>query len=137
MEQVATLFVCGVREIDIAKKITQWQSTAPLSGNSFAPIVAFGSNIADPHGIPTDRALRADEAIVIDMGGLYEGYCSDMTRTFIFGDDPHTKKLYTAVYDANMSAIAAIRPGVRFATLDAIARDIIERADMVLPLRIV
>ena len=96
---------------------------------SFSPIVAFCPNGADPHHGTDDTVLKKGDSIVIDMGGVYKDYCSDMTRTVFFKEEPSKEhaKVYNIVKEANERAIAMIKPGVRFSDIDNAARSYIEK----------
>ncbi|HCA3827867.1 TPA: aminopeptidase [Salmonella enterica subsp. houtenae] len=100
---------------------------------SFDTIVASGWRGALPHGKASDKIVAAGEWITLDFGALYQGYCSDMTRTFLVpgAGAPQEHPLfpvYHIVLEAQLAAIAAIRPGARCLTVDAAARDVIDRA---------
>lgn len=116
----------GMREIDLANIIKEKQSTKPLTGVSFEPIAVFTENIANPHAIPSERTLKKGDAILIDMGGIYQDYHSDMTRTLFYGENKVIEKLYDIVLEANLKAIAAIEVGQPLSNVDKAARDVIE-----------
>jgi Xaa-Pro dipeptidase len=126
MRQVPALLTLGVLESEVASQIVELFNECS-EGISFKPIVAFGDHASDPHAVPTDRPLKANEAIVVDMGCKFKGYCSDMTRTF-FIDHNSMKEVYETVYNANMNAIKKVRPGVSLGEIDQAARSIIEEA---------
>jgi len=95
----------------------------------FAPIVAGGPNSANPHATPTDRKVQNGDLLVIDWGATYEGYCSDLTRTFAIGkvdDELHT--IYETVKAANEAGRAAGAPGQVAGVVDHAARAVIEKA---------
>ncbi len=95
----------------------------------FAPIVSFGENSANPHASPTSRALRTGDLILIDWGARYEGYVSDLTRVFAFGEVPEElQEIARLVEKANLAAQAAARPGVEAGAVDRAARDTITEA---------
>lgn len=96
-------------------------------GFSFAPIIAYGANAADPHHEPDRSLLKKGEGVVIDIGCLYNHYCSDMTRTVFYGE-PSTKgkEVYNIVKEANEKGIKAVKPGARFCDVDNAARNTIE-----------
>jgi len=95
----------------------------------FAPIVSGGPNAANPHASPSDRKLQAGDLLVVDWGAAYEGYISDLTRTFAVGEiDKEYVKIHKIVQEANAAGRAAARPGVPCADVDKAARDVIERA---------
>lgn len=94
---------------------------------TFEPIVAFKPNGANPHHGTDNTVLKKGDSIVIDIGGVYKSYCSDMTRTVFFGEEPNEedRKVYEIVKNANINAIKFIREGVRFSDIDNVARSYI------------
>src|SRR5215216_3151753 len=95
----------------------------------FAPIVSGGPNSANPHASPTERKLQAGDLLVVDWGATYDGYISDLTRTFAVGAvDDEYKKIHQIVQDANAAGRGAAKPGVPCANVDTAARDVIEMA---------
>ena len=96
---------------------------------SFPPLVGFGSNAALGHYEPGTAVLKPGDCILIDIGCVKDGYCSDMTRTFFWKDvTPEHRKVYETVRKANETAESIIRPGKRFCDLDNTARQIITDA---------
>ncbi|MGB9376434.1 MAG: Xaa-Pro peptidase family protein [Mycobacteriales bacterium] len=93
-------------------------------------IVASGPNAASPHHHPGSRTVQAGDAVVVDIGGTTEeGYCSDMTRTYVVGHPPEGfLDYYTVLQQAQEAACAAVKPGVTAHDVDAAARDIIAAA---------
>ncbi len=99
------------------------------SGSSFPPIVAAGPNSSLPHYRPSETLVQKDQPLLIDWGAYYKGYCSDLTRTFMIGRvNPKMKQIYKVVLEAQLAAIAFLRPGVTTMQADRIARDVIEKA---------
>lgn len=95
----------------------------------FAPIVSGGPNAANPHASPSERKLQAGDLLVVDWGAAYDGYISDLTRTFAVGEvDEEYKKIHQIVQHANAAGRAAGKPGVPCAAVDKAARDVIEVA---------
>lgn len=95
----------------------------------FAPIVSAGPNSANPHASPTDRRLQAGDLLVVDWGATYDGYISDLTRTFAVGEvDAEFQKIHKIVQDANAAGRAAAKPGAPCANVDKAAREVIEKA---------
>lgn len=89
----------------------------------------FGANAGDPHHEPDDTVLKRGDVVLFDTGGRRCNYCSDMTRTFFWGEpDEETADIYDIVRRANEAAEALIAPGVRMCDLDRAARDVIEDA---------
>ena len=115
------------REIALALELTMREMGA--EGPSFETIVAFGTNAARPHAVPTDRELQAGDLVLIDMGLIHRGYCSDMTRTFVAGRPDRTYiDRHRVVRAAMQAGIGAIRAGVTGAEVDRVARQVIADA---------
>jgi Xaa-Pro aminopeptidase len=96
---------------------------------SFPAIVAAGENSALPHHDSSDREVKAGEILLIDMGAIVDGYCSDCTRTVATGElEDETSEVYEVVRSAQASALEAIRTGVSGPEADAVARDAITAA---------
>jgi Xaa-Pro aminopeptidase len=119
----------GRTESAIAADIDWRIRHAGFSKTAFDTIVAAGPNSALPHAVPTDRVLAPGDLVLLDFGGVYGGYCVDLTRTVGLGPVPdECKRLYTAVHDAHAAALAAAgRPGVTTGDVDAAARDTLGR----------
>ena len=99
--------------------------------------MSFGANAGDPHHEPDDTVLKRGDVVLFDIGGRRCNYCSDMTRTFFWGEpDEETTRIYDIVRRANEAAEALIAPGVRMCDLDRAARDVIEDAGYGQTLRI-
>jgi Xaa-Pro aminopeptidase len=112
------------REIALALDLTMREMGA--EGPSFDTIVAFGTNAARPHAVPTDRELQAGDIVLIDMGLVFKGYCSDMTRTFVAGKPDQTfLDRHRLVRRAMLAGIAAIRAGVTGFAVDRAARQVL------------
>lgn len=98
-------------------------------GLSFDPIVVSGPNSSMPHGVPGDRKLQEGDFITMDFGVMYQGYCSDMTRTVALGyATDEMKKVYQTVLDAQLAGIAISKAGVTGKAVDKAARDVISAA---------
>ena len=96
---------------------------------SFPAIVAAAENSALPHHDSSDREIRPAEVVLIDMGAIVDGYCSDCTRTVVTGDvDDETREVYEVVRSAQAAALDAIQPGLGGKEADAVARDAITEA---------
>ena len=116
----------GRREDEIAAELESAMRTAGFSRPAFDTIVASGPNSALPHARPTGRRLEAGDSTVLDFGGVYDGYCVDLTRTVQLGaPSAALEQLYEAVTQAHEAAVAAVRPGVRPSAIDAAARDVL------------
>ena len=116
----------GRTERAIAGDIEAALRTAGFERPAFETIVASGPNSALPHARPTERPLRQGEGVVLDFGGVYDGYCVDLTRTLFLGDPPpEIARMAAAVRAAHAAAVAAVRPGAAPAAIDAAARDLL------------
>jgi Xaa-Pro aminopeptidase len=94
-------------------------------------IVGSGPNGASPHHELSDRVVEAGDPVVVDIGGVMpDGYCSDCTRTYVAGDSaPQEFADYFAVlHEAQVASCESIRPGVTAESVDAAARDVIDKA---------
>ena len=124
MQKVYDKLDIGISEKELYNYIIDTFNSYPNTTISFEPIVAFGSNGANPHAEVSDRKLQANESIIIDMGCKTNGYCSDMTRTFFINSCPIID-IYNTVKQANENAILNIKPNIKFSEIDKVARDII------------
>ena len=127
MESIKKELRVGISEREVEEKLHHLFKEVGADGPSFNPIVAFGENGANPHAEVSNRTLKENESIILDFGCIKDGYCSDMTRTY-FLQNNSLKEVYDLVLRAQLAAIAAIKPGVRFADIDQAARSIIEDA---------
>ncbi|HHT72761.1 MAG TPA: aminopeptidase P family protein [Firmicutes bacterium] len=117
----------GVSEREIALELEFTMRKAGASGVSFRPIVAAGARSALPHAEPGDRLLSHGDFVVLDFGCVFEGYCSDMTRTVVVGEPTEQHLLiYDLVLRAQLEALEAVKPGVTGKAVDTVARSIIE-----------
>jgi len=107
---------------------------------SFDPIIAINENAAKPHALPTSKKLKKDDLILVDAGVKYKRYCSDRTcvtsanfeklsfkREQKFRNKKH-QKIYDLVYKAQLNAIENARVGMKACSIDALTRDVIEKA---------
>lgn len=106
MSQMPTFFRTGVTEKELADQLEALLRKANAHSPAFPTIVAFGANGAEPHYQPGDVPLKENTSILIDAGANYQGYCSDMTRTWWFGEEPSEEfaKAETAVKTAYQKA---------------------------------
>ncbi len=117
----------GVTEREVA---AVWEGAMRSAGAepSFPTIVASGPNSANPHHTTGGRAIERGDLVILDGGARVEGYCSDITRTVAVGDVPEqARAIYELVLAANRGGVAAVRPGISGAEIDAAAREIIDR----------
>jgi len=118
----------GMTERELAAELTAQTLRAGSDAElPFAPIVASGPNSALPHAFPTDRRLAVGDLLTLDWGAAAGGYMADLTRTYAVAELPTTElqQIYALVQAANAAGVAAARPGVACAAVDAAARDVI------------
>ncbi len=121
----------GRTELEVAAEIDGRVRAAGFSRAAFETIVASGPRSAHPHARPTDRRLAGGEVVVLDFGGVYGGYCVDLTRTVCLGQpSAEVDRQYWAVYAAQQAGCAAIGPGVVPADVDRAARQVLEAAGL-------
>lgn len=121
----------GVREVDVAIGVEMGLRRAGFSGPAFDTIVAAGPRSALPHARATDRVIGPGELVVLDLGGVYGGYCVDLTRTVACGDPgPEAVRLHEVVSRAGQAAIEAVVPGAPLAAIDAAARTVLVEAGL-------
>jgi len=120
----------GVTESELAGML-DFQIRKLGARNSFETIVAFGPNGSRPHHQPGNRKLRKKDAVLIDFGAKYKGYCSDITRCFVIGGmTAFYKKVYDIVEQAQAAAIKTIKAGIKLTQVDAAARKVIDKTDL-------
>lgn len=95
----------------------------------FSPIVAFGDHSANPHAVPSDRKLTSGDLVLFDWGATIDGYASDLTRMFSFGEpDDELVRITSIVGEANAAARRSAEPGISAGEVDRAARSVIEDA---------
>jgi Xaa-Pro aminopeptidase len=125
--EARTWVVPGAAELDVAAAIDAAMRQAGFERPAFETIVASGPNGALPHARPTRRRLAAGDGVVLDFGGVYDGYCVDLTRTLRIGEGtPEFRRMFEAVREAQAAAIAAVVPGAAAADIDGAARRTLE-----------
>lgn len=120
------LVAIGRSERDVAADLDHALRRAGFERPAFETIVASGPNSALPHARPTSRPLAAGDGVVLDFGGVYDGYCVDLTRTLQL--PPVTESfagLLAAVREAQEAAIGALRPGAACSQVDEAARSVL------------
>lgn len=125
--QLPAMVAAGRTEREIATSIETALDRVGFSQPAFPTIVASGPNSALPHARPTDRRLAPGDLVVLDFGGVLDGYCVDLTRTAGVGQvGSEAEALFAAVRDAQTAAIAVMRSGVAGSEVDAAARRVLE-----------
>jgi Xaa-Pro aminopeptidase len=121
----------GRTELEVAAEIDARVRAVGFTRAAFDTIVASGPRSALPHARPTDRRLEPGEVVVLDFGGVYGGYCVDLTRTVCLGrPSAEVDRQYEAVLTAQRAGCAAVRPGVPPAEVDGAARRVLEAAGL-------
>lgn len=119
----------GQTEIDIALALEAEMRRRGAQGPSFQSIVATGDRSALPHAVPGPVTIRENQPLMIDMGLVLNGYCSDMTRTFPYGHaDSRYLEIHRLVRKAQLAGIGAIRAGISAQKVDQAAREVIAQA---------
>ena len=130
IEQTLPFIKPGVTESELAG-VLDLQISKLGARNGFETIVAFGPNASRPHHQPSKRRLRKRDAVLIDFGAKYKGYCSDITRCFVVGKPTALyAKVYDVVEQAQAAAIQTIKAGAKLTQVDAAAREVIAKNDL-------
>lgn len=123
---ILTVIKPGMTEIEVANQLDFYMRSLGASGVSFETIVASGVRSAMPHGVASEKKIEVGDFITLDFGCYYQGYVSDMTRTFAMGEpDAKLKEIHQIVLDAQQKVLDEAKPGLTGIQLDAIARDYI------------
>ncbi|WP_456427986.1 aminopeptidase P family protein [Rhodocaloribacter sp.] len=119
----------GMTEKEVAAEIVYGHLRRGAERPAFDPIVAAGPNGALPHARPSDRKIGVGELVVLDFGGVRDGYASDMTRTVAVGEPgAEARRVYGVVREAQARALEAARAGMTSKALDGVARGVIKAA---------
>ncbi|MEK3881566.1 Xaa-Pro peptidase family protein [Paenibacillus sp. PL2-23] len=127
-KHITGVIATGMKETDVALEMEVFMRSHGATSSSFDTIVASGERSALPHGVASSRRIGTDEFVKLDFGAYYNGYCSDLTRTVVIGkpSDRH-KDIYSIVLEAQLHALAHIKPGMTGLQADALCRDIITK----------
>lgn len=117
----------GMTERDAELVLVTEMKKLGATKESFDTIVASGVRGALPHGHASDKVIETGDFITFDFGCIYQGYCSDITRTIVLGEprDPQLVEIYEIVREAQQRAVDAVRPGLKGSDVDKVARDYI------------
>jgi Xaa-Pro aminopeptidase len=131
LESVLKKGLVGRTEKAVALDFEWEMRTRGASAASFDLIIAAGPRSAMPHGTASDRKIEPNEAVVIDFGCTYNGYCSDQTITVTTGKmEPAFEEAYHQVLEAQQKAIKAVSPGIQASAVDKIAREHLKNAGL-------
>jgi Xaa-Pro aminopeptidase len=126
--EAVTLAQAGRSELEVAAEVDALLKRVGFERPAFETIVASGPNSAYPHARPGGRRLMNGDGVVLDFGGVYDGYCVDLTRTVQLGDaGSDFRRLFAAVAEAQQAAIGSVRPGIRASDIDRAAREALGR----------
>jgi len=117
--------LAGQRECELAWLVEAELRRVGFDRPAFDTIVAAGPNAALPHHRPGIRQLASGDLVVVDFGGVLQGYCTDMTRTVVVGENREASALVALVTAAQGAALAAVAPGVAPEMVDQAARDVL------------
>jgi len=119
----------GMTELEIAARIEYLLKLNGGQSLSFPAIVASGVNSSMPHAVPSQKKLEKGDFLTMDFGCVYEGYCSDMTRTIVIGKaSEKQKEIYNTVLVAQTMALDFLKAGYQGKEVDKVARDVIYKA---------
>jgi Xaa-Pro aminopeptidase len=126
VDQAFPALRAGAVERDVAAAIENALRKAGYERPAFDTIVASGPNAALPHHRASSRKLAPGDLVVLDFGGVLDGYCCDLTRMASVGTpSPEARRLYDAVREAHRAALDAVKPGRPASAIDAAARDVL------------
>ena len=127
--EVQTKIKAGMTEKQLQAELIYCLLKNGADGLAFDPIVVSGPNTSLPHGVAGDRVLQEGDFITMDFGAMYQGYCSDMTRTVALGyATEEMEKIYNTVLEAQLAGLAVSKAGVIGKEVDAAARKVISDA---------
>lgn len=116
----------GMREITIANEMIRYMKDEGATKEAFDTIVASGKRGALPHGTASNKKVKKGEFVTLDFGCVYNGYCSDITRSFMVGKaNEKLIDIYNVVKEAQRLATIAVKAGVKASDIDKVARDYI------------
>jgi len=119
----------GRKERDVAVELEHEMRLRGASRPSFDSIVASGPHAALPHAQPRDVAIARGTLVIVDIGAIVDGYCSDCTRTFAVGEPTsQAREIYALVLSAQVAGLKALAPGLSGVAVDAKAREVIVEA---------
>ena len=125
-DYICTVIKPGMTEIEISKYIYEFFVKNGATGLSFDTIVGSGVNSAMIHSTPSDRIIEENDIILLDIGCVYNGYCSDMSRTIFIGKPTEKQeKIYNIVYNTYLNAINNIKIGMTEKEADFLGRELI------------
>ncbi|MFO3718672.1 M24 family metallopeptidase [Staphylococcus felis] len=127
-EYILTIVKPGMTEKEVKAHLESKMLHLGADDTSFDTIVASGYRGALPHGVASDKVIESGDMVTLDFGAYYNGYASDITRTFAVGQpDPKMIEIYNIVLKAQEAALQQIKPGISGKAIDQVARDVINQ----------
>lgn len=127
-EHILSYIKPGIKEIDVANELEFFMRKQGATSSSFDMIVASGVRSSLPHGVASEKEIQAGELVTLDFGALYQGYCSDITRTVAVGEiNDELREIYDIVLQAQIAGVEGIKPGMSAKEADKLTRDYIEQ----------
>ena len=132
LSEIWSMFEEGITEKEIATSLDETMVKLGADGTAFETIIATGSNSARPHARPGDRVLSEGDLVVCDMGAIYKGYRSDMTRSTRIGGTGTGKpaEMLEIVLEAQKAGLATVKEGIKNAEVDSACREVLKQAGM-------
>lgn len=131
LEVILPMIRSGMTELELANEIDYRSKKLGSEGPAFETIVASGERTALPHAHASQKKIAANELIMIDFGAIYQGYYSDITRTFGFGEvSEEIKATYQKVLAAQKKAVEAVAFGKTLGDIDQTARQVLEQQNL-------
>lgn len=125
-EQLIPMIKAGVAERDLALELEYRMKRLGAEGLAFDIIVASGARSALPHGRASEKLIASGDLVTFDFGAIYQGYCSDMTRTVMIGEpSAKQRQIYEIVLEAEQRGVAACKAGLTGRELDEVCRSYI------------
>jgi Xaa-Pro aminopeptidase len=128
LDVAKSMIMEGIKELDIMNAIISEMINNNAEWIAFIPIVASGARSAYPHGSSSNKILRNNDLVVVDLGARVNGYCADLTRTFTVNKpDKKKEELYQIIIGAIEEALNTIAPNIKASEIDKVARQFIEK----------
>ena len=126
VEKLIPYVVKGYTELEMEKIVRDMYAETGHSGVSFDPIIGYGKSGADPHHVNTEMKGKIGDSVILDIGGILNDYCSDLTRTVFIGEvSDRAREVYEVVKEAQRRGIEAAKPGNRMCDVDLACRNYI------------
>lgn len=129
MQSIPDIVDKSMSEDELAAEIVYMLLRKGAAEPAFTPIVSFGEYTSKPHYTHSSNCLKKNDFILCDFGARYNGYCSDMTRTFVYGNaSDRQKKMHSIVFEAQQKGFEEIRSGISASQVDKAVRETIDKS---------